>query len=126
MKKTTKRETGDLGEDIVVNLIKKKGWQIVERNFLRPWGEIDIVAREKNKTHFIEVKTRTVRPQFKSFYRGEEAVHYKKQSRLARIIQTYLSQNDIKDWQIDIVVVELDKENKQAKMRWLKNVIFEN
>ena len=54
---TEKRKTGDLGEKLVSFALKKQGFSLVERNYLRKWGEIDIVAQKRGKIHFVEVKT---------------------------------------------------------------------
>lgn len=54
---TAKRRTGDLGEDITAMFLVKHGFSIVERNYLRKWGEIDIIAQKGEILHFVEVKT---------------------------------------------------------------------
>ncbi|OGH24893.1 MAG: hypothetical protein A3B47_02160 [Candidatus Levybacteria bacterium RIFCSPLOWO2_01_FULL_39_24] len=55
--------TAILGENIACDYIKKLGFKIIERNFRKGYGEIDIIATEKTKDGdvltFIEVKTRT-------------------------------------------------------------------
>ena len=48
-----------LGEDLATNYLKDKGYKIIERNFRKSYGEIDIIAVHKNVLVFIEVKTRT-------------------------------------------------------------------
>ena len=53
-----KRSFGDLGEDYAVKLLKKVGYQIIERNFSTKLGEIDIVTRVGDSLIFVEVKTR--------------------------------------------------------------------
>jgi len=51
------------GEELAVEHLSKKGYKIIERNFRKGYGEIDIIAidcSEKEKIlAFIEVKTRT-------------------------------------------------------------------
>ncbi len=47
------------GENIAVAHLQKNGYSIIERNFRKGYGEIDIVALEKDTLVFIEVKTRT-------------------------------------------------------------------
>jgi Holliday junction resolvase-like predicted endonuclease len=57
MPKTEKRKTGDLGEDIAEMFLVKQGFKILERNYLRKWGEIDIITKKDRKLYFVEVKT---------------------------------------------------------------------
>ena len=52
-----KRQKGNTAEEIVVLYLKNTGFQILDQNYLRKWGEIDIVAKKLRKIHFIEVKT---------------------------------------------------------------------
>ena len=57
MAKTKKREFGDIGEDIVCKFLLRKGYKIIERNYLKPWGEIDIIAENDKSLVFVEVKS---------------------------------------------------------------------
>lgn len=50
---------GKKGEDIAVEYLKKKGYKILERNFRKGYGEIDIICTKSNVLVFVEVKTRT-------------------------------------------------------------------
>ena len=54
---TEKKRIGDLGEEIAVKFLKNKGYQIVDRNWQRQFGEIDIVAKKDDVYYFVEVKT---------------------------------------------------------------------
>ena len=123
MAKTKKRKTGDIGEDIVYKYIINKGFSVLERNYWRPWGEIDIVAEKEGKLRFIEVKTVS----HATNLRPEENMHKSKLLRLNRAIQTYLLEKkvgDKKDWQIDLVCVRLDFETRRAKIELFENIIL--
>ncbi|MSU55709.1 MAG: hypothetical protein EXS51_00145 [Candidatus Taylorbacteria bacterium] len=50
------QKVGSLGEELVVRFLMKRGYSIRDRNYRRPWGELDVVAVKKNKIHFVEVK----------------------------------------------------------------------
>ncbi len=61
-KKTVKKQTekqivGKIGEDCACKYLQKLGYKIVDRNYLKKWGEIDIVAQKDKKLHFVEVKS---------------------------------------------------------------------
>lgn len=52
------KELGKKGENAAVRYLKLRRWRIIERNFVSPFGEIDIIARKGDTLAFIEVKTR--------------------------------------------------------------------
>jgi len=51
--------TAILGENAACEFVKKKGYKILERNFRKSYGEIDIIALDRDVLVFIEVKTRS-------------------------------------------------------------------
>ena len=127
-------ETGRIGEDIASNWLELKGFYIVERNYRRKWGEIDIISRETTgKTHFVEVKTVSYETKFDldravshGTYRPEENVHIQKQQRLSRAIQTWLLDNNYqKEWQIDILTIRMVSHEKYCRVKCIDNVIFD-
>src|SRR3989344_2519447 len=56
---TEKQKIGRLGEDIAVKYLENKGFLVIERNYLKKCGEIDVIAKKAGITHFIEVKSVT-------------------------------------------------------------------
>jgi len=53
-----KQSLGKDGEDYACDILERKGYKIIERNFRLQVGEIDIIAKELNGTVvFVEVKT---------------------------------------------------------------------
>jgi putative endonuclease len=52
-----KRNVGNLGENLAAEYLRSKGYQILERNWLCRYGELDIVAQEDEKLVFCEVKS---------------------------------------------------------------------
>lgn len=53
------KDLGDFGEAAAVYYVKEHGMEVIERNFCVRGGEIDIIAIDKDKLVFIEVKTRS-------------------------------------------------------------------
>ena len=130
MAKTAKRRKGDIGEDIALKYLKNKGFSLITRNYLKPWGELDIVMKQGNRLHFVEVKTvRRDAGQVsrEPMFRPEENMHRRKLLRLHRAIQTYLSDNSIPssmEWQIDLACVYLDFSTRRATVELFENVIL--
>ena len=120
-----KKKIGALGENMACRFLVKHGFKILDRNYSKKWGEIDIVAEKDKIFRFIEVKS--IVSYETNRYRPEENVHYQKLKRLSRVIQTYLLDKKVSyetEWQIDIMAVFLDLENKKARFRFTENIII--
>lgn len=101
----TPREIGNIGEDFTARFLKKKGCEIICRNFCIRGGELDIVAKKGNLFHVVEVKTRK-RGALSS---GDEAITPKKISRILKAASAFAASHEL-DGSIvfDVAVVELD------------------
>nr|KKS46980.1 MAG: hypothetical protein UV11_C0021G0011 [Candidatus Giovannonibacteria bacterium GW2011_GWF2_42_19] len=131
-----KRKIGDICEALVKKRLEVMNFTVLESNYLRKWGEIDIIAlepfsRETWCLHFIEVKGSVSREigghGFSREIMPEANVHGFKIRRLWRAIQTWLAENpkysDF-EWQIDVAAVFVDFNAKKAKIRWTRNIIL--
>ena len=121
-----KRKIGDIGEKIAFDYLKKQGYQILDRNYQKPWGEIDIIVQNNKEIIFIEVKTRTVSKG--QSLEPEESVHSWKQKKLIRTAQTYLLEKKYHpetSWQIDVIAVELNFQTRKANLRHIKNAVWQ-
>jgi putative endonuclease len=129
MTKTTKRAKGDVGEDIAAKYLVNKGYIVLERNYWKPWGEIDIVAEKAENICFVEVKTvsRESGVGEPPKIRPEENFHSTKLKRMHRAIQTYLLDHDVpesKPWQIVLACVYLDFGTRKAKVELFENLVL--
>lgn len=126
-----KQNIGKLGEDIAVKYLENNRFNILERNYRKPWGEIDIIALEKKRLFskqgkelvFFEVKTQ------KNYleWRPEENVNEHKKHQLSRIIATYLKEQRVsesQEWRVDILAIKLNMETKNAEINHIKNIIL--
>jgi len=139
--RSDRAQVGQIGEETACKYLKKHGFEIVERNYWKKWGEIDIVARKGNMVHFVEVKAvvRSVpsgsRGQLSDksgglasesdFYDAEDNVHPWKLKRLSRAIQTYCLERNLPDeqeWQVDVVTIELDFDTRRARVKILDDI----
>jgi putative endonuclease len=125
--KTQKQQVGQIGEDIAGMFLVKHGFKVISSNYRKKFGEIDLICKKNKKTHFVEVKTvsrETLDETFDS-YRPEDNVHPTKLKRIARTIQAYVFEHDLKDeWQFDVVTVVLHEKTKTARVRILSDLIL--
>ncbi|HHD92068.1 MAG TPA: YraN family protein [Candidatus Portnoybacteria bacterium] len=128
-----RQQVGNLGEDLAADFLKDKGYQIVERNYRKKWGEIDLIVTKSSglilkkieKYVFVEVKT--LRRHGQGIF-PEEEVTFWKQKRIIRAAKTFLAEKKISKnipWQIDVVAIEIDSLSKEPIIRHLKNAVWE-
>ena len=110
------REFGSKGEDLACEYLVKNGYEILERNkHFSKLCEIDIVAKMKNKVVFVEVKTRRTN----NFGSPLEAVTKTKYNNIKTGVLSYLKENKIKSFQVDVIGITLEPE---LKIEHLRNV----
>lgn len=129
------QKIGEIGEDVACIFLEKHGFSILERNYTKKWGEIDIIAEKENKKYFIEVKSKSVSSlDFLSIdsngqgntNRPEENMHIWKMKRLRRVVETYLISKRLGqiDWQFDLIIVYLDMEKRLSRVKVMDNIIL--
>ncbi len=109
---TEKQNIGKLGEDIATKYLENKGYTILTRNYRKPWGEIDIIAKKSGDLVFVEVKTRTSN----QFGTPLEAITYWKLKSLIKTAQFYkMTHHNLPDsLRIDAVSVILNGQDVQS------------
>jgi len=127
------QKTGEIGENIAVKFLVKRGFSILDRNYTKKWGEIDIIAEKDGKLYFVEIKSVSkpnldiVTHETLDQYHPEDNMHPWKLKRMSRTIQTYLLSQKIdeeKEWQVDLLVIFLDIKNKKAKIKVVSDIIL--
>ncbi len=126
------QKIGELGEDVACEFLMKHGFEILERNYTKKWGEIDIVAKKEEKLYFVEVKAVScvTLPDFSkhdpNMKRPEDNMHPWKMRRLSRVVETYLISKRVGNtpWQFNLLLVYLDLKNRTARVRTIENVIL--
>ncbi len=99
--------TGRYGEREAARFLEKNGYTVLEKNYRKKFGEIDIIARKDDYLVFIEVKTR------KAHSHGTplEAVTTRKQRQISRVAQCYLTEKQLHETaaRFDVIAVNLTK-----------------
>lgn len=113
-----KSEIGNIGEDIACKYLINRGYEVIDRNYRKPWGELDVVARDgAGVLVFVEVKTmRTDVSRETNLRLSPEdnltPVKLRKLQRTAALYAGY-NQNLVNDdlgWRIDLVAIAIPKD----------------
>lgn len=119
MRKHTTKKIGDIGEDYAAAYLKKHGYKIIERNYRKNYGEIDIIAKTAGVVCFVEVKTR----HSNTITQPYEAVDFRKQNKIIHTASAYLIENRIESaCRFDVCEVFVDKESlKLDKINYIES-----
>src|SRR3989338_2475584 len=123
--KMTQNKTSELGflaENLAARYLEKKGYVILELNYRKPWGEIDIIASKEGILVFVEVKAnRKIIAGFEPELRATSS----KIVKVVRTARTYLAAKKYRpeqEWQIDVISIGLDEPRGVANIRHFKNI----
>lgn len=116
---TKTKVTGDRGEMIATDYLRRNGFLICARNWRRGRYEIDIVAQKWGVTHFVEVKTRAAG----AMVSPEEAVTETKAGALRHAAEAYLAMTRTRgDVEFDLVAVDMFPDGTH-EVRYVANAV---
>ena|SRR3989344_8304277 len=124
-----RKNVGKGGEEIACQFLTRKGYKVIERNYRKKWGEIDIIAERGGVVRFVEVKAISRAGDFsrEMSQRPEELVHHSKLRKLARTATLYMEERkDNREYQIDVVGVIMDTRTRIATCRLFEQALEEN
>ena len=100
-----RKQLGADGEALVATYLENKGYWVIDRNYKKQFGEIDLIAQKDDTIAFIEVKTRR-----SSYFDLTYLVNQSKQKKIITVAKEDLAKNDITDkvCRFDVAIVELN------------------
>lgn len=110
-----RQQLGQEGERQALDYLQKQGLILIEQNYRRPFGEIDLIMREHATLVFVEVRSRA-----KGRFGGAAAsITPAKQRRLVLAAQSYLqAYAHPPACRFDVVAIDA------GKVTWLTNVMY--
>lgn len=136
--KSNNKSLGNKGEIIAYQYLITKGFNVLERNYRKKVGEIDIICKKNEVLHFIEVKTISIKnpkPHTlhsidrgeSSFIRPEDNLHKQKIKQVMHLAEIYRLDRKLAhiQYQIDALAIYLHIENKiiiKAQVRYIPNI----
>jgi len=116
-------QIGTYGEQLAAKYLRENGYKIVRTNVSFPYGEIDIIARDRDKTLvFVEVKA-MARYGHIGGLRPEDNLTRAKLVKLKKSSQFFANQNQAlskNGWRIDLIALTILE--KSCDIRHLKNI----
>lgn len=112
-------ELGQKGEEIAVNHLYTKGYEVIERNYKWKNAEVDIICKKADLLIVVEVKTRN------SIALGEPylSVTRTKQRQIIKVTNQYIQTNDVQDEvQFDVVSIILNQH--QLLIEHIENAFY--
>jgi putative endonuclease len=114
----TAREIGAKAENFALSFLKRNGLKLVARNVNYPFGEIDLIAKDREELVFIEVRFRST----PSHGRAAETISTQKQRRIVLASQRWLKDNQSYQnhyCRFDVIAIDSVIDSKHTS--WEKN-----
>lgn len=110
---------GEKGEQLAVDLLLEKGYDVLARNYRFDKAEVDIIARMDDILVAVEVKTRSTI----DFGNPQEFVKPKQIQRLVKVVDEYVNSNAlIVEVRFDIIAIV--KTGSSFKMEHLEDAFY--
>jgi putative endonuclease len=121
-RRTRKQLIGRAAENIAADFLRAQGLEILERNYHRRLGELDIVARDRDVLVIAEVRTRST-----TLYGGAAAsVDPRKQQRLIRAASQLLQQRrDLSQLRVRFDVIAVSEIGAECgRVEWIRHAFL--
>lgn len=112
-------DLGLRGEQLAVEHLLSRGYDILERNYRHGKIEVDIIAKIKNVLAVVEVKTRSS----KVFGNPQDFISNKQISNIASAINEYLVKNDL-DLEVRFDVIAITMYGQKTELTHLKDAFY--
>ena len=121
-RRTLQQRIGQRAEDIACDFLRAQGLEILERNFRRRLGELDIVARDGDVLVIVEVRFRAS----ERFGGAAASVDGRKQQRLVRAAAQFLQQRrDFSHLRVRFDVISVSEPRRvDSRVEWFQHAFL--
>lgn len=112
-------ELGSSGEEAAADLLRKKGYTVLDRNWRSGRNEVDLVARIGEMIVFVEVKTRAS----EIFGEPSEAVTRRQQGRIIKAANDYLEKKGLM-FEVRFDIISIIKNKKGERIEHIEDAFF--
>lgn len=114
---TAPKAFGQKGEEAAARHLKKKGYKILTQNYRTRFGEIDIIAKEKDTLVFVEVKARRTR----GYGSPKLAITDQKKRKISMVALCYLKATSQTEAKARFDVVTLSPGTEKTRFEIVQN-----
>ena len=117
-----------MGENVACEYLRRRGFKIRDRNFVKKTGELDVIAEKEDTLHFVEVKTILVHnflseKSSSDNYDPSLNLHETKIRKVARTGEWYVLEKKWEgEWQVDGCLVWLRRRDGMARVNYLPQI----
>ena len=110
---------GQQGEDLALNYLETKGFELIKRNYRHKRGEIDLIVKKSNLLCFVEVKLRSS----DQFGLPETFVNDNQKRLIIETAEHFIDQND---WRNDIRfdIISIVNKGAQPELMHLEDAFY--
>lgn len=113
-----RQETGKLAESRACEFLQEKGFKLLELNYRCPFGEVDLIMRDREEIVFVEVRSR----KRIDYGNALESINKRKMHKLIKTATHFLQR---KNWLHKVHsrfdVVALHPVTGKIQLEWIKN-----
>lgn len=113
-----RQELGSVSESEVAREMVRRGYWILERNYRKPWGEMDLVCRNDREVVVVEVRSRAGAS-------GEddaiESISANKRRHVRRAAEIYLADRPTDYEEVRFFAAVITWEDGQARVRVIED-----
>lgn len=112
-------ELGQKGEELALNHLFTKGYELIEKNYKWKNAEVDIICKKNNILVIVEVKTRN------SIALGEPylSVTRGKQRQIIKVTNQFIQQHNVQE-EIQFDVISIILNQHQTKIEHIENAFY--
>lgn len=112
-------DLGTKGEDLAVDALLKKGYVILERNYIFQKAEVDIIAKKEDILAIVEVKTRSSN----AFGNPQDFLKPKQIQRIVKAVDNYVTTNQL-NVEVRFDIMAIVKNGTQFDIEHLENAYY--
>lgn len=107
---------GNQAEIFVAKQLESKGFSIIARNYWKPFGEIDIIAKNNNAILFVEVKMRT-----NIHFDLSCLITLTKQKKITAVAKEFIAHHQINNYECRFDVALVTYKNEIWSLEYIEN-----